>query len=243
MNQWRHFQPRSDHDETNSDVWTVCLAYWWRGGCCCCCLHLFPQHFFVVAGSPDFFESSRIPSIDVSSTYGHILMFRCLFSCTCMYILVPVKNLTSFGAHTHQPPPFCCHSCSSAHLCAKKNANQSAYNSVTNKVEVFWVLTRCSVFVGHHSGGSWCLHLQGELGGSKFTTHANLELSECNIRISVMRKHAEEFMSVCLPAGLNSADAGRIYIKFGIGVPHYKLWTNSVLARISPVYERQSDQH
>jgi len=35
------------------------------------------------------------------------------------------------------------------------------------KIEVFWLVTPCSIGVGYRSfGGPYCLHLQGEVGGA-----------------------------------------------------------------------------
>jgi hypothetical protein len=45
--------------------------------------------------------------------------------------------------------------------------SSESFTSVMFQVDIFWVVTPCSVVVGYQCfGGSCCLHLQDEYGGS-----------------------------------------------------------------------------
>jgi hypothetical protein len=68
-------------------------------------------------------------------------------------------------------------------------ARFEVYTEVKNQVEVFWVVTACSVPVGYqHFRGPCCLHLQGEVIGITTQKVSSQDasdcLSNCIIRVS-----------------------------------------------------------
>jgi hypothetical protein len=56
------------------------------------------------------------------------------------------------------------------------DASFEAFTGVMFQVEVFWVVTPCSVVVGYQNFRSpWCLHLQGEVYDKTLVSYHNTE--------------------------------------------------------------------